>query len=481
MHQTKLIQLIRRFDKNEAKQFEIFLASPYFNTSEKLLTFYKILLTYHPDFESVKIDKEKIYKRLHRQSEYNDQTMRELISSLFKLAKEFISHQHLKNAPIEAGNIRFEWLSQKGLVKISEQELTACDEMLGNYSLKDYNYYYHRWVTDYNEYHYYAELMRDVEYKLLKKKDLNHHIHSLNKFYLLRFLESYIYQQNMSKIYNTPLDQSLAGHIDTMAAKYIGQGDQLIDILYNIYQLLKTGGEQHYFELKPIFLSGIKTVPRTIMTELSINLENYCIQKMRSGDKRFAKEIMEIFHYIVEHELMLENGEMPYSFYKNIITMGVEVELEWVEMFAEKYKTLLPAPFRDETYNFCQAFILFANKKYDEALNASLMLAAYNDFEKLDIKNLTARLQYELGMYEQLATLLESYRHHLSRETVTTARKENNMLFLTFMKKLVDLRQQFSAGGLKKLSTEINETPAFNNKSWFMEKMQEMSQAHKLL
>ncbi|MCW3126900.1 MAG: hypothetical protein JWO03_2558 [Bacteroidetes bacterium] len=476
MHQTKLIQLLNRFDKNEIKEFEAFLGSPFFNTSEKLLTFYKLLIPYHPLYESPKIAKEKLYKKLHGATAYNDQTMRELISSLFKLAKEFISHHQLKHNPIQASNQRYDWLFQRGLVKISEQELIQCEDMLTGYKERDYNFYYQRWLADFNVYQHQSEMMRDREYKLIKQMDFGQHLHSLNKYYLVRFLESYLYLFNMSKIYNTPMDHSIAGHIDSFAEPYIGQGDRVLDILYYMYRLLATGEERYFFELKSLFQEYDGAIVKPIMLNLSVNMENYCLARLRTGNTKFGPELMQVYHLTVERELMLENGELSYSLYRNIVIMGIDSgEKEWVNQFVEKYKAMLPAQFRDQIYDFCRAYILFEDKKYEEALMIVLTLTSFSDFYKIDIKNLTARIQYELGMFEQLSTLLESYPYHLNRESISMQRKENTSLFSGFMKELVLLKHQYSDSSWKKLLNRTGETPTFSNKPWFMEKLAEMS------
>lgn len=479
MHQTKLIQLLASFDKSEIKQFESFLESPFFNSSKKLLAFYRILIQYHPEFESPKLSKEKIYQKMHGKQPYSDPTMRELISNLFKLAKEFISHLELKNNPIGASNGRYAWLIKRGLNKISEQELAQCDELLRDTSRRDYDYYYQKWLADYNEYHYQSEVLRDLEHKLFKNKELGQHIDSLNKYYLMHYLESYNYLMNMSRIYNKPVDTSIAAHIDALGARYTGRGDLLIDIFYGINQLLRNGDEKYYFELKGIFLSGDKSIERAVLTELSINLQNYCLQKLRGGDKRFGPEIMEILRFVIDQELMIEGGKVPYSFYKNVVIMGVDfMDIDWVKAFVEKYKGLLSQQFKEELYNFSMAYILFAERKYEEALTIAMCLAAFNDFTKLDIKNLTARIHYELGMFDQIDILLNSYPHHLNRETISASRKEINTLFTGFMRQLTDLNRQYSIQDWERLSREIEQTIAFTNKRWFQEKIVELGRKY---
>jgi len=480
MHQTKLVQILSRFEKNEIKQFEVFLASPYFNTSDKILNFYRILVQYYPTFDSPKLDKEKIYQELHKKPGFNVQTMRELSSDLFKLAKEYISQQQMKDKNIEANYQRHLWLVDRGLRKMTEQELALRNEMLDNYSLHCNDYYYQRWMADYNEFSHKTTALWDREHKI-ETKEGEHPIHALNRYYVVSFFESYIFLTGLSKIYNKEVDQSLAIHIVALAERYIGQGDLLIDIYYNIYQLLYTREEKYYFELKSIFLRDDRSVPLEIRLEVSINLENYCLQSIRNGNLKFQYEIMEIFHFVIEHGIMLQNGEVSHRFYQNVVTNGVDVgEIDWVETFMEKYRDQIALEFRESVYDYCMAYILFANRKFEEALRITTAVGVFNEFTKIDIKNLTARIHYELGMFDQLNTLLESYPYHLKSEVMTASRRENHSLFFSFMKQLVSLKQRYSVGGWEKINTDINQTLTFTNKPWFQQKMAEMKPAHQV-
>ena len=474
MKNTKLIQLLSAFDKNEAKQFELFLASPFFNTSEKVIALYSILMQYYPDFSSSKLEKEKIFRKLYPDGEYNDQTMRKFTSAIYKLAMEFISYQQLSKIPIEVNSLRHSWLTERGLRKINEQELADREVLLDAYSPRDHEYYYQRSVADYHQFTHHTQVLRDLEHKLLKE-NLDRHLHSLNKYYLLRFLESYIYLLGMVRIYGYKVDSSLAAHIDELAEKYTGQGDPVIDVHYNIYRLLHTHQEQYFFVLKAILLSDEAAIPMDLKGEISIALENYCVQMLRVGDKRFAKEILEVLRYEIRHELMLVNGEMPYAFFISVITMETDMGItDWLKEFKEKYKSKLPVQHGQHVYDFCSAYMLFAEGKHEEALRIAAGLSPYNEFHKIDIKNLIARVQYELGMYDQLDILLDSYPYYLNGKSLLSLRKANHEHFTIALRQIVELRRQYSASSWQKLYDEMNEVPGFTHKVWLTEKMEEM-------
>jgi hypothetical protein len=479
MQQSKAIELLTHFKKEDLKEFGAFLASPFFNRNKKVLALYKMLISRHPAFESPTLSNERLFKRLYPKSAYNGQMMRELNSSLFKLAKEYLSIRQLRNNPAEMINKRADWLFENGLAGICQQDLAQNYEILSRSKVRDYEYYYRRWVADYFEFHFLTGTQRGLEDKMVKTKVLGAHLHSLSKFYLLRLLESYLYMMNTSRIFNQPLDPAFSPQIEALGAEYAGKGDLLIDIYYKLFLLVRDADEQYFFQLKAIVLAGNSSIEKAVTDEIIVNLENYCIYKLRTGDKRFEPELWQLYRFIADHELMLMEGEVPYSFYKNAITIGSDLaEGQWVQAFAEKYRRNLPARFADEVYHYCQAYICCAARQYEEALKFIAISNPYNNFTKIDIKTLTARIHYELGMYDQLDILLDSIPHHIHRETISAEKKEVYMSFVSFTKQLVQLKQHFSLKAWNQLRTDISQQPAIANRRWLLEKVAETGKAH---
>ncbi|MBK7255286.1 MAG: hypothetical protein IPI04_15600 [Ignavibacteria bacterium] len=68
MKDTKLIQNLKTFTKDEIKLFERFVASPYFNNGRNYLPFLKELRNHYPDFKDLKgkLTSESVYKTISR-------------------------------------------------------------------------------------------------------------------------------------------------------------------------------------------------------------------------------------------------------------------------------------------------------------------------------------------------------------------------------------------------------------------------------
>ena len=482
MHQSKLIQLLSLLTPEEIKRFDRFMASPYFNTSDKLLQFYRNVAKHYPGFKSPKLEKEKMYRQLHgKGSKYNDQTMRELISDTIQLVKTFTAHEQLQKDELEFVNHRYLWLTDRNADKLREAENQLAVKLLEKRGVHDSYYYRHQWIYDYHNFEMLTTRLDGAEYKLLKDTGFSQHVHSLNRYYLMNFFEVNIYLMALAKIYNQPVNEALVEHIDMLAKKYAGRGDASIDVFYNCFQLLRTDDEKYYTELKKMFFANNPAVSLTAQREAGVTLENYCIKRIREGEDRFGDEVIDIYRFEVEHDLYLENGKLSYTLYQNIAGLGAEGNrLDWVEEFVEKYRSYLPAEYGEEVYCYARAHILFARKRYREALRQALAShTMYFFWHKILVKNLVARAQYELGMFDQLQVELESYKHHLADDRVSEVRRKNTQLFISALRQLCELNLTYSREGVLKLKAQVAGEKLLLNKGWFSRKIEDLEKRKK--
>src|SRR6187402_526700 len=85
-----LILILRTFSKEEIKNFQKFINSPFYNNLEKICNLFNVLKDFYPDFSSEYLNTEYIFERLYPGSKYNYSTITNLISKLQKLADDFL-------------------------------------------------------------------------------------------------------------------------------------------------------------------------------------------------------------------------------------------------------------------------------------------------------------------------------------------------------------------------------------------------------
>lgn len=101
MNNSKLIQILKTFSEKEWSVFEKFAAFPFFNKGRNFLPLLKVLKKFYPDFSSPKLTKQYVYGRLYRGRNYNDNTMKNSISGLLAIVKEFLIQTELNKDGFE--------------------------------------------------------------------------------------------------------------------------------------------------------------------------------------------------------------------------------------------------------------------------------------------------------------------------------------------------------------------------------------------
>ena len=479
MLQSKLITLLRCFGKQELKQFELFLQSPYFNQSEKLVKFFRLIEPHAPLFDSPKLEKEKLYIGLHGKGKYNDSTMRELISEMFKLSKAFLAHEGLKQDELQASAIRFKWLFANHLDKLVDAELETRNSLLEDCTEHFEDYYFHRWLHDQHQFETTTERVQSSEHKLLKTFDVYRHVHSLNRDFLLKSFANHNYLFALSRIYKFELEETMIDHVVAMAEHYINKGDIVFDISFSITQLGRTFDEKYFVQLKDMFLKNDKSVPRAVMMEAGVGLENFAVKKIREGDIKYNYETMQIYRFEIENNYCLSNNTLNYTYYLNVAARGTDTgDLDWTDNFIETYKENLKQELREDCYKCAKAHILFGRRKFKEALVMALSSNIPFFVYKILTRMLVARAQYELGMLNELFIELETYRYHLKDEKLTEERRQHFQLFSLMLKQLGELKGDFSGKKWEQLTTQIEANKALPRRRWFREKTAELFSTH---
>ncbi|CAN5579324.1 hypothetical protein BH10BAC5_BH10BAC5_20290 [soil metagenome] len=173
---------MKTFSKEEFKEFEKFVASPYFSRGRDLTKFLKALKKYYPDFESVEIKKEMIFKRLFPKSNYSDQVMRTLSSELSKMCESFLCIVNLNRDKHDVKIHIIDEMQFRGLSQHTEKMLDELGKGLESDRTSFEREYY------FNQYNY-SSLMKQQFIKSDRqddvKDDFNKMEYLINHFFTL--------------------------------------------------------------------------------------------------------------------------------------------------------------------------------------------------------------------------------------------------------------------------------------------------------
>jgi hypothetical protein len=147
-----------------------------------------------------------------------------------------------------------------------------------------------------------------------------------------------------------------------------------------------------------------------------------------------------------------------------------------VKKFAEKYSKELHPEVREDVYAFGKAFIKFSEEDYETALEYLSKIKLYDIHTKIEVKELSAKIYFEMKMEDMLYSLTDTFRHLISNSKfLTTSRKVSNSNFIKYIKKLYKINMHPNKGDLAEIKQMIKNEELLENRLWLDKKIEDIS------
>jgi hypothetical protein len=98
------IDFLKTLSKVEVHRFRDFIISPYFNKKERLVKFFDVVIKYYPHFDEESFTKENLYHKVYPDNAYHDSTIRDTLSDLFSLSKDYFIYSNILSNKAEAAD-----------------------------------------------------------------------------------------------------------------------------------------------------------------------------------------------------------------------------------------------------------------------------------------------------------------------------------------------------------------------------------------
>ena len=489
MKETKLIDLLKRLNKEEFKDFEKFTSSPYFSRGRDLSPLFKSLKPFYPDFENEKLTDEYIFMKLYPDKKFGNEKsvslLRTLTSELFNLGKEFLAYSEF-NQDINRKNFyRLNQLRKKKLYKDFEKEYkesVSIQEKSEGGNPEDFiNKYFLRlsyaeycvekgWAVQAYESLFkmgdYAAMItlirgfRMSELKMVAKSFCN----LKPEFSLLEYLINNIDKEKL---------------IDTIRLnenKYF----PIIEISYLIHKMTEDFmNEEHFRKLKKLVLENLGLLGHDEKYMIFSIMGSYCVRMTNILNlDSYLKEQFVLFDMSLKLGVLKwrQEDDFQLSLFRNIVITGVIVnELEWVEEFIHKYSPELNPDQRESMTNYSMAYLYAAKKNYDKALEY-LIKVKYDFFMfKIDVKNLYFRIYFEMGHIEQAYSILDSMRHYISStKDLYDIFIDRNTNFIKYASELLRIKSSGVYKNLDLLRNRIEKEVYLESRRWLQKMIDEL-------
>jgi hypothetical protein len=480
MVESTLVSLLKKFDKQQLKDFNNFVKSPFFNTNKALIKLYEYIRKQYPEYSPEKLNKEYVYKKIFGKTEYNDGFLRVLMSNLQNLAEEYLTYAGFSTDPLVKKKYLLDQLNTLGERKLAEKILNRELKSIKDIIPKDPDDYLGMYYIAFYKKYFYS-----TQFVVNKGNKPDESLYDEQKFityhFLLIILSNYFYHLNQKQVINYEPQLSFLEEIITFLAKnpeYLES--PILNITFLRVLLLKNNDINDYYKLKNTFYSIFEKLDHKDCYNTVSIIINYCQKNyFITEDELFQKEKFEIFKFALEKKLnsFEKNEGFDGGRFNGIVSTALDLnETEWAEDFIKSYSNEIEPEKKNYMTGFAHAMVNFTKGNFDEAMwHLSKLKNPYATTDKFNLKVLQLRLYYEKNFTDQAESVADSFRHLIQNDRLLPeTTKEAYRNFYSLYTRLLSLKLRGNSVGLKEFPDTIKSTKPVIHKKWLLEKMDEL-------
>jgi len=437
MHKSKLIQLLRSFDKNEWKAFMDFVNSPYHNKRKELIPLVAYLQEHRTQFDSDLITKAIVYKKLFPSTAYDDKKIRYLMSYVYNLGLQFLAQEQLKKETFLAHRLQLKNLMSRNCERPFQQIAKKASSIIEEHAFED---------TSYFEMQYQLADLKDRHFRSSGQRafDLNIQMASnqLDYFYLSKKLKYWCVMVNREKLlnhkYEWPFKPILLQWMQAPAV----QQKNFLQLYFNLYSIQSSLNSRTNFDrLQEKILTEGDSLPYEDQQSVYLYMINYCAEQIRSGnaDTKIVEVALALYLKGMQLNLFLFDGYLSHWTFKNVISLGLRLQrFEWVEKFILEMKNEVAPKYRKDVLNYNLAELYFYQKDYSKTLHHLNRLRYSDMYYHLNGRVKLLQTYFHLEEYEALFSLIASFSVYLRRnEAIAKDTKQSYLNFCASLNKIV--------------------------------------------
>ncbi len=479
MIKSSLLEILKTFTSKEFREFGEYVSSPFFNKNEAVVKLYDHIRRYFPEMEGVKFEKENVFREIFPQAEYNDGFMRTIMFNLTQLAEDFLSYNNFKSRGVYESLHLINELNSRLLDKQVAKSIKSALDKMKKYDHEDGSYFLDMFIIEQEKNRLYDRTKKILNKKDITEHDLQQESENLIRFFLIHILKRYRYllnRQNVMKVnFEFEFADEIIDYLRRNSEKYLNLPS--LSGLVSQIMLLKTEKDEHYFASKTLYMDLNNTVGWGERHNALALLSGYCIAQHYKGRQEMMREYVEIQKFRDEHNIvtMHKNEFITTIYYRSVVTAAVLVnEIEWGEMFINKYKTKLQEEGRESAYNFAMARIREKQKRYEESMNFLKNVMLDDVYSKVNVKSLMSKLYYCMGNMNELSDQLDTFRKFLKNDQlINDDFRKVNIDYVKLLTDLVKLKENTGRVKAAEFRKKLEETETLS-KDWLFEKLNEI-------
>lgn len=470
MKNSQLLIALQTLSDKEKDRFEQFLQSPYHNQLQKA----RDLWTFLKDKKSEACaDKAVVFAQIWPKEKFHDQHMRDVISQLFRLLKQFLILEEQQKDERRQKILLLRQLKKRRLKRSFRIEAKALSRALDQSEHRERKYWQHSlWLAEEEDEFFGLQAVRKADNRLQEK------MYALDRYYLIEKFQQACEMLNRQRIvevrYQMPLLTSLIGELKTNAQAYLEE--PTIQIYLQVLLTLK--GEARYQELAEKLIHAPSFLAEEEARALFKYAQNHCIRQSNAGKSEFLEELFRLYKLQLENKLLFRAGEMSHTDFKNIVTVSLRLKaFDWTQNFIQQYHERVVEPYRTNVYRFCQASYHYEKGEMRAALSELQGLEFTDVYYQISARILLLKVFYRQEDQEAARYSIKAFEGFLKRNKELPVRlRQSHLKFLTWTRRLLRLQDKKFVLGEKefekqqqKFCNTLLKEKQISNKTWLME------------
>jgi len=465
MQNSKLIDLLKTFDKEDWRWFRKFLLSPYFNNREELVVFCDYLRRHAPEFPAKAIRKEKVFKKIYPNQTYDEKQLSYAMNFLLGQAERFLAQREIEfQLPLISLSLQ-KSLVKRQLEKHYNHQYDKSKQLFEERRKENIDYYLFQYQkSEIANVHYNNKNLRNYDPNLQATSD------ELDQFYLINKLKHCCEMVSRSKLMNASYEPMMESEIINFLERNTTHKSPLISVYLEAYFILKKENAESNFEnLKKLLVEYydlIPTVEKAIIYQYGIN---YCIFQIGKNNnlRYYAEQSLKLYLDGIEQRILFNQGYLSPWHFKNVIKLGLNLKkYDFTEEFIQKHHKDLEEKYQEDALHFNLADIDYRKKNYQDA-QMHLIQVQFSDLSyNLGAKAMLLKIYYEINEGEALFALIASFSIYLRRnKKLAKEVREAYLNFTNILGRIVRATKDKHPSIIEK----INETKRLYNRNWLLE------------
>lgn len=477
MINTKLINLIKTFNKQEIFKFKDYICSPYFNKNKNIILLANTITEYYPDFTSADFTEEYLYKKIFGKDEYDYYKLKNLISDLFEHTVSFLKIKGMQNKDTEAEILLLNSFHEKKLDKLYQQREKKLSAFLNNLNIKEEDNFLQIYQLErINTAHYKFDKSEYTFNQIQKEFDsfYNYSLAGLLRLYAKMLMNSMhgnikFEMPMFDKVWEQVNSENFTGNISCL-------------VFRQIIALLLSNDEYEYKKLIDLKERCKNELPKEELYYILNNQNAFSAYMLKLGNEYYYKDRFNAFYEMIENGFINTESVMFVNFISFFSSACMANEFEWAEKFLNDYQSgVFPKEEKINTLYYCKAFYAFRKQNFEKAIEYFSKTNFKFYLINVMVRSYSIRTYYEMGLYEQVISAIDAFRHYLKKEkTMAEDQKAAHYEFVRLLTRLTELKikgisriNRIDLELLKKQSEQMSSNP-LGSKIWLLQKCDEI-------